>query len=559
MLSVCTFTTVIMWKYYNKTFHLFLVLFFSLLLWIGCANVISPTGGPKDEIPPKVIWEKSDANMQTNFTGRSFKLTFDEWIILNDVFNQVVVTPPLEFKPEISLKKRTLLFEFDGKEVLRPDATYIINFGKSIKDNHEGKIAENLRFVFSTGDFIDSLSVAGKVVDAFSGDPVEGVIVMLYDNLADSVVRTERPFYLARTTKEGTFQIDNVKADTFKVFGLVDKNFNYLFDLPSEQIAYANEPFILSDSIKPSIQLQLFEERQALRLITKKTDRYGKVTLLFNEPTNEEIQLSFDSIIQQHHIVYEKDSIHFWYHLTDSTDWSLYIQKDTLLKDTVKVKALNRKKYLAKAKLKLEKGVLTKLSKQRTSKPIELTFNHPLLLADTNAILLLQDTLKTRLKPKLIIKPDDPRTLQLGQKWKVGMPYELILLPGAITDLDGLQNDSIPVPFTVVSPETFGNLIVHMKDLDEAMPYVIQLFNGTELIEETAFQADSIYTKEYPGMEPAIYSMRVIEDKNGNKRWDPGNYSLKTQSEKLYFRQLGELRADWDLELDFSVAIPEKN
>jgi len=188
---------------------------------------------------------------------------------------------------------------------------------------------------------------------------------------------------------------------------------------------------------------------------------------------------------------------------------------------------------------------------------MELFFSYPLSKLDTNAFVLLEDTLKTRVKPSLEIVKDKPGLVKLSYKWAEEKPYELLLLPGAVTDWYGLKNDSIPLAFTIPSIEAFGNLIVHMTDLKKDMSYVIQLFNGKKMLEETLFEGDSIYTKKYIGIPAATYDMRVIEDENGDGRWSPGNYSLKTQSENLYFRPLGELRANWDLEVDFSMTKPK--
>ncbi|MFT5263590.1 MAG: hypothetical protein ACI8YQ_002334 [Polaribacter sp.] len=551
-----------MWKYYNNTISIYPLLA-CYLFFTACANPRAPNGGPKDVDPPQVVLEESSANMQTNFTGRSFELTFNEWVKLNDVFNQVVVTPPLEHKPDISLKKKTVTFEFDGKEELRKDATYIINFGEAVKDFNVGLSAEDLRFVFSTGDYIDSLSVQGKVVDAFTGKVAEDVIVMLYDNLADSVVRTERPFYFGKTSKNGTFRIDNIRADTFKIFALVDKNFNYLFDMPSEQIAYQEAPFILTDSTKVNIDLELFQEEQALRLVSKRTERYGKVTLSFNKPPGKDLKLSYDSILQRQQIVYEQDSLHLWYQPKDSVDWSLYleIQQDSVFYDTLKVKAGSPSAFLAKAKLETKTGkeVEEKLNNHNRNNPIPIAFNHPLAILDTNVIVLLEDTTKLRVKPLLEISVDTLGLLKVQYDWVENMPYELLLLPGAVTDWYGLQNDSILLAFTIPPTSIFGNLIINLKGLEPNIPYLVQLYKGEELMNESTVRADSTFTKNYMGYPAAIppedpaYELRIIEDKDNNGRWSPGNYSLKTQSEKMYFRKLGELRGNWDIPYDVDL------
>ncbi|MFK7806811.1 MAG: Ig-like domain-containing protein [Saprospiraceae bacterium] len=539
-----------MYKHYNSITYLVIAGYF---FFTACANPVSPNGGPKDEEPPQVVLEASSPNMQTNFEKRSFELTFNEWVKLNDPFNQVVVSPPLEYTPEVTLKKKTVRFEFDGKEKLRENATYIINFGEAVKDFNEGLAAENLRFVFSTGDYIDSLSVRGKVTDAFSGDPIDDVLVLLYDNLADSVVRTERPFYFGRTSKSGTFQIDNVRADTFKIFALDDNNFNYLFDMPLERIGYQEEPFILTDSIRINIELQLFEEEQPLRIVSKNSDRYGKITFNFNKKPTADLQITFDSVLQRQQIVYEKDSIHLWYQPKDSVGWSVYIQQDTFLYDTVKIKPRSKTAFLAKAKLDLRKKVRSKIANQNPRKAMELRFNHPLIALDTAAFVLLEDTTEIRVKPNVRLVLDTVGLVKMRYKWAKAKPYKMIILPGAVTDWYGLKNDSIVLDFTVPAVEDFGNLIVKMTELEDSVAYVLQLFKGEELVEESTFQADSVYTKKYIGMLPATYKMRVVRDANANGKWDPGNYDLKTQSEKLYFRTLGELRADWDLEVDFSM------
>ena len=146
----------------------------------GCANIVAPTGGVKDSTPPKVIEAKSTKNYQTNFKKQRIELTFDEWIKLEDAFNQVVVSPPLNEPPQVTQYGKKVIFEFGKKEELRENATYTINFGNSVKDLAESNPANKLRFVFSTGAIIDSLTVRGRVIDAITGLPTEGVVLMLY-------------------------------------------------------------------------------------------------------------------------------------------------------------------------------------------------------------------------------------------------------------------------------------------------------------------------------------------------------------------------------------------
>ena len=537
----------------NLQFYFYCGLIFLGLSFIGCANQVSPTGGPKDDTPPKVVKEESTPNMQTNFDKRSFELAFDEYVKLEDAFNQVVVSPPLEHKTKISLQKgKTVQFEFDEKEVLREGATYIINFGNAVKDLNAGNIAKNLRFVFSTGDFIDSLSVSGKVIDALTGDPAEDVLFMLYDNLADSVVQKELPFYFAKTDKDGTFKINNVKSDTFKVFALKDNNLNYKFDMDGEMIGFSDEYIIVTDSTKNNVRLSIFEEARPLRLMTKVLDNYGHVKLVFNQKYPA-VDVSVQDIGQKYFLDYEKDTIHIWYDLVDSLDWKIYLKSDSTLVDTLKVSALSKKKFLEESKLSLAVDVVQKANSQNPLAPLELKFKHPLAKLDTSAILLLEDTLLIRVKPKLTIDTLNKKLSYIDYPWNKKLVYSLHLLPGAFTDYFGLQNDSILITPKIAADPQVGNITLTIKGMKADTNYVVLLLDEKKEVFSNSFQSDSIYQHTYEKLPPGSYSVRVIEDVNGNKRWDPGNYTLKKQSERWFFGTIEELKIGWDVEGEINV------
>ena len=529
-----------------------IILLLGLSFW-GCANIGTLKGGPEDKTAPKVVEENSTPNMQTNFTGRSFELEFDEYVKLQDAFNQVVVSPPLEHKPEVSLKKGEIVrFEFDDKEVLREDATYTINFGSAIKDITVGNTAENLRFVFSTGAFIDSLTVRGNIVDAFTGEPAPDILFMLYDNLADSVVRTERPFYFAKTGKDGSFIINNVKSDTFKIFALKDNNLNYKFDLDNEIIGYAEEPIIVSDSTRNTIKVSVFEQTKPMRLLNKSLGNYGHVKLVFNQ-SDPKVDVTIQDVGQKKYWHYEKDTINLWYDLTDSIDWNIYVQSDTILNDTLLVDRLDRADFLKKSKLKAAANTIIKTSSQNPYLPMRIVFNHPLEKWDTSAIVLLEDTLKIRVYPEISIDEKNRKIVSFSYPWKEELPYTLQLFPTALTDLFGLQHDTILVNTKVKPKAQFGSLTLKMSGMKRDTNYVVRLLDGKKELVTNFFRSDSSYIHNYGYLSPGNYSIQIIEDVNGNNKWDPGNYDLKTQSERLFFRKLDELRAGWDLESEVTL------
>lgn len=208
-----------------------------LFLISACAKIVAPTGGPKDEKPP-VIVSSNPPNYSVNFSGGQIKIEFDEFIQLKDLNQNLIVSPPLEEKPTVTVKGKTLNIKLISE--LRDSTTYNIYFGSSVQDYNEGNAIENFQYILSTGKYIDSLSIEGKVLNAFNLLPEEGVFVMLYSNFSDSVPMKMIPEYISKTDKEGFFRINNIRKEAFKLFALQDANRNYLYDLNNEGIAFSD-------------------------------------------------------------------------------------------------------------------------------------------------------------------------------------------------------------------------------------------------------------------------------------------------------------------------------
>jgi hypothetical protein len=234
-----------------KKYQLIFAVILVFLLFRGCAKVGSPMGGPKDETPPKVIRSTPD-NYSTNFNNKRIEIEFDEYIQLKNINQELVVSPPQKEKPVVRLRNKIMMI--DLKEDLLDSTTYTFNFGQAVVDNNESNLLENYKFVFSTGSYIDSLGVAGLILNAFDLKPSEEpVTIMLYDNFYDSVPYLEIPVYIGKSSKKGYFEVNNLKSDTFKIFALKDKNYNLIYDLPDEEIAFLDTTLVLSaETIKMS-------------------------------------------------------------------------------------------------------------------------------------------------------------------------------------------------------------------------------------------------------------------------------------------------------------------
>lgn len=253
---------------------LFLPVLPLLLLTGGCAQQGAPTGGPQDEDPPDVV-KTEPQNYSANFNAKRIEITFDEYLDMANFTQELVVSPPMETQPEIRMRRKTLIIEFE--EELKEDVTYTFNFGEAIKDLNERNVLLNYEYVFSTGATLDSLSVKGTLKNAFDLTiPETPINVMLYTELADSMPLKQIPYYVGRTDKEGNFAVNNLRNGRYKLFVLKDGNNNFLFDLPTEQIAFLDTSLLVDADYFQRILLEsgvydstdLFPDTTALAIDT---------------------------------------------------------------------------------------------------------------------------------------------------------------------------------------------------------------------------------------------------------------------------------------------------
>lgn len=554
----------------------------SALAFVGmaaCAKVGSLQGGAKDEQPPQLDTALSTRNFATRFNARRIELSFDEWVQLNEVATQVIISPPLATRPEITLKGKTVRLQFAENEELRPNTTYTINFGDAIRDFTENNPAKDLRFVFSTGDQLDSLRVTGAVTDAFTGESAEKISVMLYDQLTDSVPRRERPYYLTKTEKTGAFTIANVRAGTFKIVAIEDGNQNNKWD-DGERIAFLTEPIVVADSLNQAHKLLISKELPTPRTTETNANRYGLVKVGFNTTPPTNLSPTTDATGIRLLTERSNDSLLVWYDFPNETlvsPWQL-----TVGRDTVRVKAHSRDEFLRNRKLifagetaptssgrparnagnraqkpPVNTPTAIKTIPQNPWKPAVLDFNLPIAGADTSRWLLLEDTIQTRTRA-FSAAADSllPRRFNLATAWKSDKKYTLMLLPGAITDFFGGTNaDTLRRNFIVASDKQFGGLNLTLKKLKPGTRYLLQLLNGTAIEEERGFEAvTSEHRLVFAHLPTATFTARLVEDANANGRWDPSNYFARQQPESVFQKKLEALRANWELEVEMEAS-----
>lgn len=559
---------------------------FGLLVLISCARQGVPSGGPKDTQPPQVDSLGSTPNFSTRFDKKRIELKFDEWVVLSDVLTQVVVSPPLAKRPEVVLKGKTVVLTFDKAEVLYPNTTYTVNFGNSVKDLHEGNSAKDLRFVFSTGDFIDSLTFKGILTDAFTGEPVENISVLLYENFADSAVRKERPYYFSRTDKSGLYSFQNLRAGRYRVVALEDSDLNLRWDGELERIGFRDSALVVNDSLGGTVNFKLFKNQPKFLLVGLNTDRFGLVKVGFNTPVDAfEIQTLAPAGLKT---LVEKtpDSLLVWYDLPQDTAWSLLFTSPELRArneesaafglirsefDTVSVKKLSRTDFLSRHRLDFgdiavpaptrgrgqpapAKAPSVKTIVQTASKPVQLGFNYPVTSFDTARWIITVDS--SRLSDYQVRSDSiSPRRLSCSAAWKEGNTYKFTFLPGALIDFWGAPNtDTLFRIFNVVTGKQLGTLSMTVENLRPGTPYVLQLLNGKNLEEERVFVAETeAKVLVFSDLQVAGYSARLVEDLNGNGRWDSGSFNEKRQPEQVFNKKFDPLRANWELKVTFPI------
>lgn len=558
----------------KRHYLLLTITYYVITTAMSCANPYGLTGGPADKQAPRLdSAQYSTPSGMTNFKEKEIILTFDEWVKAPNAQTQILISPPTQEPVDIKIRNKSLVLSFN--EELRDSTTYIINFGDAVTDITENNPAKNLQFVFATGDELDSLKVRGRVLDAIDGKPKADVWVMLYDQLTDSIPYKERPYYCTKTIQDGTFELGYLRSDSFKIFALDDKNSNYLYDMPTESIAFLDSDFEINDTVQPFIQMRLFLPNLDKRTMSKKETSYGTVKLAFNQEL-EAVKirpLKETTLIPQY---YEagKDTAQWWGFLA---------AKDTLLtfeiedkqgwRDTVEIRPNTRTEWIENTpKLvvfvpqpptatgargengKKDKKIPTIL---HPTASLELSFNTPLHKLDTSLIQVWDDSTQQRIFPNYDYATLPTRPFNIDYTWEEGHAYKLYILPKGATDIFRKENtDTIHYEWSIAKADDYGNIVAKVINADSSMAYVLELRNGEKVMATHYFSERSTYEQSYENLPAGAYILRIVHDANRNQKWDNGDYLKAIQPEIITNSKSINLRAGWDNEMELDLSLP---
>ncbi len=525
---------------------------FSLIILFGCAKRGTPTGGPKDSIPPILVNASPKLN-STNFDSEEIRLTFDEWIKLDKVQDQLIISPPLEkssyeIKPLSGVTKKVFLNFLDS---LAPETTYTINFGNSIKDNNENNPLTFFSYTFSTGETIDSLYIRGNTKDAFSQESDEFISLQLYrvDSLfKDSIVFQNKPTYISNTLDSTNYKFQNLKEGKYLLIALKDVDNNYFFDPYYDKIGFIDSLITLPrDSV---IDLKLFKEETEIiwdkpHFINSEKIGFGYYGKLDLDKIKIESNIP-DSVNYVFIKEKETDTLNLWLSRNsfDSLNFSL-IETDTIKLTTVK---FDRKRDSLIDSLNINSKTVNVIHLKESFK---ISSNIPLNKIEDSLITIRDiDSLIIPFTTSINDRLDE---IDIDFEVSPSDDYSIFIKPRAIKDIRGTENDTLQ--FNVVSQtlEDYGNVFLDVIANNDSK-YILHLLDSNSNIIREFKNVNSLSTYIFDYIRPGKYTFRLIEDLNSNDLWDTGNYLKQVQPEPVYyFPSELDVRANWDLNETFNL------
>ena len=501
-----------------------------LLLLAKCAQQVAPTGGKKDIIPPNLI-ESDPPNRTLNFTGNKISLFFDEYVVIDNITQKLIITP--EADNPYSFKQKGTSVELNFKKKFEDSTTYTLNFGDAIKDYAEKNPAKNLKLVFSTGSSLDSGRVYGTVKDLRSNKPLFDALVGLYP-ISDTLnIVKQKPFYFSRTDSSGHFSIENAQIKDYKLFAIDDKNRNLLYNAKDERIGFLPKPINAgSDSLTYDVSLFL-SDNTPFR-VQRTIPKVNNYTVVFNKGI-EKVDVNFMNKDTLPYVVENNQQLKF-FNIQPHPD-TTYIRMtvtdslETSAEDTIKVS------FLQQRGKDRQKDPFTMTSIPAQNKPLSKVFDYELQLSkpvssiDDKSIQLISDSLTK-----------EPLS---NFRWSWNKYHNQIKISAKSPAKDSIKWDIPKGSLISIEGDTLAKMLIKHKVLNEEDYGLLRgSVNGAdtthfivELVDQEYKILQSLYTTPFTfrNIPQGNYFLRLIIDTNNNRRWDTGLPSENRQPEKIYY------------------------
>ena len=588
----------------KSLYYIFIII--AAAVMYSCANIGNPSGGPIDKTPP-IFMRSNPTPNAVNVKDRKIEIFFDEIVTLKDPSTKIIVSPAQTEMPRMSALGRKVTVEL--VDSLLPNTTHTIDFSNSIQDNNEGNAIDNFAFAFSTGSVIDSMRVSGYVLDSRTLEPMQSVVVGLQSNLADSAFHKEKLQRVALTNDRGQFTIRNVSPGSYHIFALKDLDRDYKFGNPTEDIAFLDSiivPSIGSREAADTVYNDLNEIDTIMRATRPAYFPNDILLSMFNEDRKSQylannlrvdstrISLTFaaaSDTLPSLSIVGRNDVPDQWYTLerSQTNDTLTYwirpphlVSADTLMVATTYLRtdtASNLSWGTDTLKFTFQRQKAKKKKKNEETDSLEqIRFMelHPLAngTQEVYAPLLLQtgtpierysreafhlqrklqnDTTFYPAEIKSIALRDSTlsrRDLMLKVDWEPGAAYTLAVDSLAMTDIYGLQTKPLKVDFNVRKMEEYGNIVFNIPAVRDSA--IVELLDGTDkVVLHTPVKS---HRAELLNLLPGKYYARLFIDRNGNGKYDTGNYDMHLQPEEtVYYPGAINLKKNWDVEQTWDI------
>lgn len=588
----------------KSLYYIFIIV--AAAVMYSCANIGNPSGGPIDKTPP-IFMRSNPTPNAVNVKDRKIEIFFDEIVTLKDPSTKIIVSPAQTEMPRMSALGRKVTVEL--VDSLLPNTTYTIDFSNSIQDNNEGNAIDNFAFAFSTGSVIDSMRVSGYVLDSRTLEPMQSVVVGLQSNLADSAFHKEKLQRVALTNDRGQFTIRNVSPGSYHIFALKDLDRDYKFGNPTEDIAFLGSiivPSIGSREAADTVYNDLNEIDTIMRATRPAYFPNDILLSMFNEDRKSQylannlrvdstrISLTFaaaSDTLPSLSIVGRNDVPDQWYTLerSQTNDTLTYwirpphlVSADTLMVATTYLRtdtASNLSWGTDTLKFTFQRQKAKKKKKNEETDSLEqIRFMelHPLAngTQEVYAPLLLQtgtpierysreafhlqrklqnDTTFYPAEIKSIALRDSTlsrRDLMLKVDWEPGAAYTLAVDSLAMTDIYGLQTKPLKVDFNVRKMEEYGNIVFNIPAVRDSA--IVELLDGTDKV--VLHTPVKNHRAELLNLQPGKYYARLFIDRNGNGKYDTGNYDMHLQPEEtVYYPGAINLKKNWDVEQTWDI------
>lgn len=588
----------------KSLYYIFIII--AAAVMYSCANIGNPSGGPIDKTPP-IFMRSNPTPNAVNVKDRKIEIFFDEIVTLKDPSTKIIVSPAQTEMPRMSALGRKVTVEL--VDSLLPNTTYTIDFSNSIQDNNEGNAIDNFAFAFSTGSVIDSMRVSGYVLDSRTLEPMQSVVVGLQSNLADSAFHKEKLQRVALTNDRGQFTIRNVSPGSYHIFALKDLDRDYKFGNPTEDIAFLDSiivPSIGSREAADTVYNDLNEIDTIMRATRPAYFPNDILLSMFNEDRKSQylannlrvdstrISLTFaaaSDTLPSLSIVGRNDVPDQWYTLerSQTNDTLTYwirpphlVSADTLMVATTYLRTdttsnLSWGTDTLKFTFQRQKAKKKKKNEETDSlEQIRFMELHPLAngTQEVYAPLLLQtgtpierysreafhlqrklqnDTTFYPAEIKSIALRDSTlsrRDLMLKVDWEPGAAYTLAVDSLAMTDIYGLQTKPLKVDFNVRKMEEYGNIVFNIPAVRDSA--IVELLDGTDKV--ALHTPVKSHRAELLNLLPGKYYARLFIDRNGNGKYDTGNYDMHLQPEEtVYYPGAINLKKNWDVEQTWDI------